>query len=61
MFDWIHKMLPKKHFYVLLEMTLHLEKKHNIYTRVLDFTFPKKFDSLDGGWKGRKGGCNKKG
>ena len=42
-------------------MTLHLEKKHNIYTRVLDFTFPKKFDSLDGGWKGRKGGCNKQG
>ena len=42
-------------------MTLHLEKTHNIYTGMLDFIFPKKCDSLEGGWKGRKGGCNKKG
>ena len=30
MFDWFHKTLPKNTFYVLLEMTLHLEKKYVI-------------------------------
>ena len=51
MFDWFHKALSKNTF--LLEMILHLEKKTknnnnnkkktlNIYTCMLDFTFPKK-------------------
>ena len=62
MFDWFHKALSKNTF--LLEMILHLEKKNknnnnnkkktlNIYTCMLDFTFPKKkCDWLKGGLGG---------
>ena len=46
MFDWFHKMLPKNTFYVLLEMILHFVKNKNIYSRMHDFTFPKK-DVID--------------
>ena len=49
MFDWIHRTLSNKSFYVLLVKILHLEKKdktRNIYTRIPEFTFPRE-DMID--------------
>ena len=43
MFDWFHKMLPKNSFNVLLVKVFNFEKKtRSIYTRMLEFTFPRK-------------------
>ena len=42
MLDWFHKTLPKNAFCDLLELISHLERKRNIYTRMLDFIFPSK-------------------
>ena len=61
MFNWLHKRLPKNTFYALLEMILHLEKKHAIPTPLcLTLLFQKKIWLIKGGLLGRNEGCNKK-
>ena len=60
MFDWFYKTLPKNTFYVLLEVILHIEKTRNIYTCMIDFTFPIKMWLIKRGLGGQKGGCDKK-
>ena len=50
--DWFHKTLPINSFYVFLVKMLNLKKARNIYTRMLEFTFPgADMINQNGGWK----------
>ena len=45
MFDWFHKTLLKRRFFIS-EDFLSWKKARNIYTRMLEFTFPRE-DVID--------------
>ena len=50
--DWFHKTLPINNFYVFLVKMLNLKKARNVYTRMLEFTFPgADMINQNGGWK----------
>ena len=50
--DWFLKTLPINSFYVFLVKMLNLKKARNIYTRMLEFTFPgADMINQNGGWK----------
>ena len=62
MFQWFHKTLPINAFYVLLVTVLHLAKRtRNIYTQMLEFTFPGDNVIFKRGICGQGGDCNKYG